>query len=161
YTVLLKEFQGDKIVKDEAKQIVIGKIRREESAAGPSGANPTESRNDIQEDDSITSKEVLITDTGVESVSEPLESTREEPIAEKEKEEGSSPLKVVGKIDLDSLKRGKPKKASQKEEVVREVRWRTAWPEVRSIEQETKRREVKPVVGQSKAQVTPQEVKSK
>src|SRR5690606_38164568 len=93
YTVLIKEFQGVKIVKDEAKQIVIGKIRREESAAGPSGADPTESRNDIQEDDSITSKEVLITDTGVGSVSEPLESTKEEPIAEKEKEEGSSPLR--------------------------------------------------------------------
>ncbi|MCC2600683.1 translation initiation factor IF-2 [Sphingobacterium sp. FBM7-1] len=161
YTVLLKEFQGDKIVKDEAKQIVIGKIRREESAAGPSGANPTESRNDIQEDDSITSKEVLITDTGVESVSEPLESTREEPIAEKEKEEGSSPLKVVGKIDLDSLKRGKPKKASQKEEVVQEVSSKTAEPEVKPVEQETKKEEVKPVVEQPKEEVTPQEVKPK
>src|SRR5690606_384496 len=30
YDVLLKEFQGDKIVKEEAKQIIIGKIRRED-----------------------------------------------------------------------------------------------------------------------------------
>ena len=33
YGVLLKEFQGDKSVKEEANQIVIGKIRREEAAA--------------------------------------------------------------------------------------------------------------------------------
>jgi translation initiation factor IF-2 len=30
YNALLKEFQGDKIVKEEANQIVIGKIRRDE-----------------------------------------------------------------------------------------------------------------------------------
>src|SRR3954469_21610978 len=30
YDSLLKEFQGDKIVKEEANQIVIGKIRRDE-----------------------------------------------------------------------------------------------------------------------------------
>ena len=33
YDVLLKEFQGDKIVKEEAKQIVIGKIRRDDMPA--------------------------------------------------------------------------------------------------------------------------------
>src|SRR5690606_5877262 len=33
YDVLLREFQGDKIVKEEANQIIIGKIRREESPA--------------------------------------------------------------------------------------------------------------------------------
>ncbi|TDG37153.1 translation initiation factor IF-2 [Pedobacter changchengzhani] len=31
YAALLKEYQGDKIVREEAKQIVIGKIRRDES----------------------------------------------------------------------------------------------------------------------------------
>src|SRR5690606_17512544 len=31
FDVLLREFQGDKIVKEEANQIFIGKIRREES----------------------------------------------------------------------------------------------------------------------------------
>src|SRR5690606_1913796 len=35
YNVLLREFQGDKIVKEEANQIIIGKIRREESASEP------------------------------------------------------------------------------------------------------------------------------
>src|SRR5690606_29346931 len=30
YDILLREFQGDKNAKDEAKQIVIGKIRRDE-----------------------------------------------------------------------------------------------------------------------------------
>src|SRR3546814_20171894 len=33
YDVLLREFQGDKIVKEEANQINIGKIRHEESPA--------------------------------------------------------------------------------------------------------------------------------
>jgi len=33
YDVLLREFRGDKIVKEEANQIIIGKIRREESPA--------------------------------------------------------------------------------------------------------------------------------
>ena len=33
YDTLLREFQGDKIVKEEANQIVIGKIRRDEPEA--------------------------------------------------------------------------------------------------------------------------------
>ena len=36
YDVLLRKFQGDKIAKDEAKQIVIGKIRRDESPSAGS-----------------------------------------------------------------------------------------------------------------------------
>src|SRR5690606_5917339 len=92
YTVLLKEFQGDKIVKDEAKQIVIGKIRRDESAAGTGGVNPAESREDIQEEeDNTASKEVLIKDAGLTPAVEPIQPVEEKPVA-KEKEESSSPL---------------------------------------------------------------------
>ena len=40
YDVLLKEFQGDKIVKEEAKQIVIGKIRRDDIPVGNEKAEP-------------------------------------------------------------------------------------------------------------------------
>ncbi|MBD1432286.1 translation initiation factor IF-2 [Sphingobacterium sp. DN00404] len=161
YTVLLKEFQGDKIVKDEAKQIVIGKIRRDESAAGLSGANPTESRDDIQEENNTTSPEVLIKDTGSSPALEPTDEPVKEESTTKEKEESSSPLKVVGKIDLDSLKRGKPKKESEKEEVVQETSPKTAEPETKPIEQETKKEEVKPVVEQPKAEIPQQEVKPK
>ncbi|HLS94442.1 MAG TPA: translation initiation factor IF-2 [Sphingobacterium sp.] len=110
YAVLLKEFQGDKIVKDEAKQIVIGKIRREESAAGTGGANPTESKEDIQEDVS-PSKEILIKNATPEPPVAPEDSKEKEA----KKDEGS-PLKVVGKIDLDSLHRGRSKKVEAKEE---------------------------------------------
>ena len=106
YTVLLKEFQGDKIVKDEAKQIVIGKIRRDESAAGTGGANPEESKDDFQEDKKGASEEVLIKNNGAAEVSTLLSDNQ----SVLEKEEQASPLKVVGKIDLDSLKRGKSKK---------------------------------------------------
>src|SRR5690606_26869903 len=68
YAVLLKEFQGDKIVKDEAKQIVIGKIRRDESAAGIGAANPTESKEDFEEDRNAEVKEILIKDTAVPEI---------------------------------------------------------------------------------------------
>ncbi|PRD56451.1 translation initiation factor IF-2 [Sphingobacterium gobiense] len=160
YTVLLKEFQGDKIVKDEAKQIVIGKIRRDESAAGTGGANPTESREDFQEEDNATSKEVLIKDTGLPVAAEPAQPVSEEPAAE-EKEASLSPLKVVGKIDLNSLKRGKPKKESEKEEVAKETSPKTAEPETKPVEQEVKKEEVKPVVEQPKAETPKQEITPK
>ncbi|TYR36490.1 translation initiation factor IF-2 [Sphingobacterium phlebotomi] len=160
YTVLLKEFQGDKIVKDEAKQIVIGKIRRDESAAGTGGANPTESGEDIQDEDNTTSKdkEVLIKDTGSIPASEPTPPVQEEPAV---KEESSSPLKVVGKIDLDSLKRGKPKRESEKEAVIQEPSSKTVEPETKPVEQEVKKEEIKPVVEQPKAEIPKQEIKPK
>lgn len=149
YAVLLKEFQGDKIVKDEAKQIVIGKIRRDESVAGTSGANPTESREDIQEEDDTTTKEILVKDTASAPASESTPPVQEEP-ATKDKEERSSPLKVVGKIDLDSLKRGKSKKESEKEDSTKETVTKEAEKETKSVEPEVKTEEVKPVVEQPK-----------
>lgn len=98
YGVLLKEFQGDKIVKDEAKQIVIGKIRREENPASSSGSLSPESTED--QAGSVDTEEVLIKSS--------TEDTPVAPDTEKSKESASSsPLKVVGKIDLDSLKKGK------------------------------------------------------
>jgi len=107
YGVLLKEFQGDKIVKDEAKQIVIGKIRREEGPATGTASLAPESTEEKESPAEV--KEILIKNA----------TTEPSPVAEEPKKEegGSSPLKVVGKIDLDSLKRGKPAvKAEVKEE---------------------------------------------
>lgn len=150
YAVLLKEFQGDKIVKDEAKQIVIGKIRRDESVAGTGGANPTESREDIQEEDETTSKEVLVKDTDSAPVSESAPSTKEEPETKeeaKEKAERTSPLKVVGKIDLEGLKRGKSKKEeSEKEDSTKELASKETKEEIKPVEQEVKTEEIKPIV---------------
>lgn len=111
YGILLKEFQGDKIVKDEAKQIVIGKIRREESAAGTGGADSFESNEHTSE----PQEEVLIKNTVIDHAP-PIkeEPKKEEPKKEEPKKEDNSPLKVVGKIDLDGLHHGKGKKAEPK-----------------------------------------------
>ena len=99
YDVLLKEFQGDKIVKEEAKQIVIGKIRREDIPVSTEKTEPQRSKDFEQE-------EILIKNVNpfTPPVHEkPKPSPQEPPVAES-KEEGSLPgVKVVGKIDLDNL----------------------------------------------------------
>jgi translation initiation factor IF-2 len=98
YEVLLKEFQGDKIVKEEAKQIIIGKIRRDESPV-PERTEPTRSKDFEQE-------EILI--KNVNTFAPPVEKVK--PAAEERKPEepkaveGVLPgVKVVGKINLDDL----------------------------------------------------------
>jgi translation initiation factor IF-2 len=100
YEVLLKEFQGDKIVKEEAKQIVIGKIRREETPVAPERTEPARSKDFEQE-------EILI--KNVNTFAPPPEKPKaapEEPKAEEPKAaEGALPgVKVVGMINLDDLK---------------------------------------------------------
>ncbi|PVH24584.1 translation initiation factor IF-2 [Sphingobacterium corticibacter] len=98
YAVLLKEFQGDKIVKDEAKQIVIGKIRRDEAPV----ANQPETTVDAT-DNRESNAEASQEPAAKQAPTEPVTEQQQEQIQEEK-----SPLKVVGKIDLDSLKRGKP-----------------------------------------------------
>ncbi|QQD13526.1 translation initiation factor IF-2 [Sphingobacterium sp. UDSM-2020] len=115
YNVLLKEFQGDKIVKDEAKQIVIGKIRRDESPV----ASPKESSKNDDYEETVASKDILIKNAAVNTREESNADKKENPVEKvtgSEAKENSSNthtggMKVVGKIDLDALKRGsKPKK---------------------------------------------------
>ena len=104
YEVLLKEFQGDKIVKEEAKQIIIGKIRRDESPAVPERTEPTRSKDFEQE-------EILIKNVNTFAPAvEKAKPAAEEPKPEEPKTaEGALPgVKVVGKINLDDLK-GKPR----------------------------------------------------
>ncbi|MCS4163401.1 translation initiation factor IF-2 [Sphingobacterium paramultivorum] len=96
YGVLLKEFQGDKSLKDEAKQIVIGKIRREESPS----TSPKESSKNEDFEDHDESKEILVKNTvEIPSVKETTPTKVEEPVHQ-------GGMKVVGKIDLDALNRG-------------------------------------------------------
>src|SRR5690606_36238795 len=109
YGVLLKEFQGDKNVKDEAKQIVIGKIRREEGPNAAQGSTSDEPAEQREENSEV--KEILIKNTTAAPAAEIAE--------EKTADEHPSALKVVGKIDLDSLKRGA--KPAPKEEPKVEV----------------------------------------
>ncbi|WP_343559941.1 translation initiation factor IF-2 [Sphingobacterium sp.] len=109
YGVLLKEFQGDKSLKDEAKQIVIGKIRREES---PSTSPKESSRNEDFEEHEEP-KEILVKNTvEIPSAKESAAAKPEEPVHQ-------GGMKVVGKIDLDALNRGgnkAKKEESSKEE---------------------------------------------
>jgi translation initiation factor IF-2 len=111
YDVLLREFQGDKIVKEEANQIIIGKIRREESPAEPVMPKPQRD-NDAEE--------ILIKNTGsftpdLRQAAEPEKATDKEPVKAEEKPHVSG-MKIVGKIDLDNLRGGRPQKETPKEE---------------------------------------------
>lgn len=100
YDVLLKEFQGDKIVKEEAKQIVIGKIRREDVPLTAEKTEPQRSKDFEQE-------EILIKNVNPFTpplTEKPKAAPQEPAVTESKPEEGTLPgVKVVGKIDLDNL----------------------------------------------------------
>ena len=99
YEVLLKEFQGDKIVKEEAKQINIGKIRRDETPAAPERTEPTRSKDFEQE-------EILIKNANAfaPAAEKPKPAPEEVKTEEPKIAEGALPgVKVVGKINLDDL----------------------------------------------------------
>lgn len=100
YAVLLDEFQGDKAAKEEAKQIIIGQIRRDESPAEEKNVPEKEIKSEEQKEES-------------KDASESSKSKTEEEPKEEKQETGA--LKVVGKIDLDNLG-GKKKKTPAKEE---------------------------------------------
>lgn len=111
YDTLLREFQGDKIVKEEANQIVIGKIRRDEPEVAEKAPEQPRKKQDFENEG------VLI--KNLHSYTPPVEKPKEEKPAEEKpvvepvktpepsaakEEEGSLPgVKIVGKIDLNSL----------------------------------------------------------
>lgn len=102
YNALLREFQGDKIVKEEANQIVIGKIRREETA--PETASPRQQRDH-------DSEEILIKNAGALPLVPKESPVENEPAPSPEPEEVEEVrkpavpgMKIVGKVDLDSLR---------------------------------------------------------
>ena len=110
YDVLLKEYQGDKIVKEEAKQIVIGKIRRDDLPVSAEKSEPQHSKEFEQE-------EILI--KNVNPFTTPaVEKPKETVLAEPTPDEGSLPgVKVVGKIDLNQLNsKTRPEKKSSEPE---------------------------------------------
>jgi len=107
YNALLKEFQGDKIVKEEANQIVIGKIRRDEPEVTEKAAEAP--RKNVE----FENEGILI--KNLHSYTPPVEKHKEEvpaqPVkevaAEKEPEKvddgALKGVKIVGKINLDDL----------------------------------------------------------
>jgi len=115
YNALLKEYQGDKIVREEAKQIVIGKIRRDE----PETEKPVEApkkNTDFEKNEEILIKNTQSFAPPVEKpkvvetpkVEAPAPEAKAEPAktspSEEKTEEAALPgVKIVGKIDLNDL----------------------------------------------------------
>ncbi|WP_316796622.1 translation initiation factor IF-2 [Pedobacter agri] len=116
YDALLKEYQGDKIVREEAKQIVIGKIRRDE----PETEKPVEApkkNTDFEKSDEILIKNAQsfnppaekpkVVETPVPKVETPApaaaEPVKEAKTVDKTEESGLPGVKIVGKIDLNDL----------------------------------------------------------
>jgi translation initiation factor IF-2 len=131
YSALLKEFAVDKIIKEEAKQISIGKIRKDEPAQFPE--KPVEQRRSRD----FENEEILIKNTGHHYTSPVAEKPKpvEPPQPEKVEEQHNEVLpgvKVVGKIDLNNLN-AKPqqveKPAVKKEEEIEVVKEEPVKPE--------------------------------
>src|SRR5580704_3500114 len=101
YNALLKEFAVDKIIKEEAKQISIGKIRKEEPVHFPEKPAETRRSRDFE------NEEILIKNTGHHYISPPPVERPKPVQPQPEKTESNNEVlpgvKVVGKIDLDNL----------------------------------------------------------
>lgn len=123
YSTLLKEYQGDKILREEAKSIVIGKIRRDDANLvidKNDAPQPINRREEEQE-------EILIKNVGASTVVKPVVTPTPEPVEEETKPSEPDTLsnpgvKIIGKIDLDSLNsKTRPDKKAKEEKVVEEV----------------------------------------
>ncbi|MES2458857.1 MAG: translation initiation factor IF-2 N-terminal domain-containing protein, partial [Bacteroidota bacterium] len=107
YNALLKEFQGDKIVKEEANQIVIGKIRRDEPEVTEKVAEAP--RKNVEfESEGILIKNLQSHAPHVEKPKEevpvkPPVPAQPERVAEKTEESALPGVKIIGKINLDDL----------------------------------------------------------
>ncbi|MES2417821.1 MAG: translation initiation factor IF-2 [Bacteroidota bacterium] len=122
YDTLLREFQGDKIVKEEANQIVIGKIRRDEPEVAEKATEAPRKKQEF-ENEGILIKNLHSYAPAAEKPKEekPIETKVEEPVkaeanSEEKVEESALPgVKVIGKIDLDDLNnKTRPAKKEEK-----------------------------------------------
>lgn len=136
YSALLKEFAFDKSIKEEAKQISIGKIRKDEP--GQISEKPVENRRSRD----FENEEILIKNTGqynVPHIEKPKPAPLPVPEKHEERNETLPGVKVVGKIDLDS-KGVKPEPVEKKEEFVAPVKQEVVAP---APQPEVKKEEVK------------------
>jgi len=109
YNTLLKEFAADKIIKEEAKQIAIGKIRKDEPGFVPEKPVETRRSRDFE------NEEILI--KGAVNFVPPVERPKPEPPKPETKNDTTLPgVKVIGKIDLDA-----PIQPEKKEETVAKI----------------------------------------
>ena len=149
YSTLLKEFAFDKSIKEEAKQISIGKIRKDEPGQAPERPVETRRSRDFE------NEEILIKNTGqynAPHVEKPKPEPTPVPVVEKHEERNEVLLgvKVVGKIDLDNKGGVIPPPAEKKEEPAKPaVVAPTPQPEVKKEEAKTPA----PVVAEAKEEV--------
>ena len=156
YNTLLKEFAADKIIKEEAKQISIGKIRKEEPGHTPEKPNEPRRSRDFE------NEEILIKNSG--GFTTPVEKPKSEPVKAEERSDVSLPgVKVVGKIDLNAPFPAAEKKEEAvvaKKEIVPEVKPEPKKeevippPVVKAVEPEPVK-EVKEVVKEIKEEPVP------
>lgn len=131
YSILLKDFQSDKKTKDDASQLIKQKAAKKEEVSISAAVKPKEPVADEEDDDGILIKSGLAKEIApVKPEAPKVEKPKEiipEPVevkAEAEEEEEKPKLKVVGKIDLDAVKKGKKqaeKKAPEPEPVAEVV----------------------------------------
>src|SRR5690606_34958057 len=117
YEVLSREFQGDKIIKEEANQINIGKIRREEAPVDNSPVDKNKPEKETVETTSkkeVSSPAVAAPNSDTKK-SDPKPETEINKAPAQEELPQISGMKVVGKIDLDALnkKESKTKESNQ------------------------------------------------
>jgi len=165
YNALLKEFAVDKIIKEEAKQINIGKIRKDEPTLFPE--KPVEHRRSRD----FENEEILIKGIGSHYTAPPAEKPKpveppkpvEAPKPEKVEDNTAVALpgvKIVGKIDLDNLnaKPAQPEQpvAAPKEEPAKPVAPPQP-PVVEAVKEEPKAVVVpEPIVEEVKKEAAPQ-----
>lgn len=122
YSTLLKEYQGDKILREESKSIVIGKIRRDDSNLVIDKADAPQPINRREEEQ----EEILIKNVGASTISKPAPVVVPTPETVKETQPEpdtvSNPgVKIIGKIDLDSLNSKTRPDKKAKEDKIEEV----------------------------------------
>ncbi|MDQ7949191.1 MAG: translation initiation factor IF-2 [Pedobacter sp.] len=108
YDTLLREFQGDKIVKEEANQIVIGKIRRDEPEAAEKAPEAPRKKQDFENEGILIKNLHSYSPQAEKPVEKPIETKPAAPVEAAAPadpaEDGALPgVKVVGKIDLNEL----------------------------------------------------------
>lgn len=141
YSVLLRDFESDKSIKEEAKSITIGKLRREEVL--PEGnATTTKVTADTEPEEEILIKNVVVVPEVFEE-KKVEEKKAVEKVVEKKaepKKSEESTIKIVGKIDLDSLS---PKGKSDKKKEAKVEEPKKEEPKVEEPKKEAAKNEEK------------------
>ncbi len=174
YGVLSREFQGDKIAKDEAKQIVIGKIRRDETPLGASATVPQDSTAPKREEHADDSDGFLVKNVTAPAPVEKEETEKQEKVEEGNRGKAKKKEEVVEKPEAKAEPVKEPIQEPVKEEKkvaeapkpvepvkpeVKEVP--TPAPVVQKVEVVKPVEEVKPVVEkpEHKIEVKKEEIK--